>query len=303
MTPVIIVPSFNGADCLPNLIRALEVQTYPDFNTIIVLDGSTDESAAVIEGMDSRLNIKVIEQENKGRSGARNSGAKHAQGDLLIFLDDDIRPASNFVEQHVNHHEAYRGSALTGRVQSDPEIASTDFQRYLANRTGRWMDTISHEKIQLKRENLFFTAANCSIPRHLFNELNGFDESLSDAEDFELGTRILKKNIPVYFDYNCFGWHDDFVDLKQYILRQREYLNAWIRASKSKPHLITDYNRFDLKVPQGFRGFFFKLFAHTWWLKWSGKQSFRILPRGFRYRLIDYIVISLGRYNTHVEIK
>ncbi|MDQ3534384.1 MAG: glycosyltransferase, partial [Bacteroidota bacterium] len=65
----VIIPSFNGAHKLPIVLQSLSQQIYKDFELIIVLDGSTDNSIQIIELFEKDFNkFKIIHQENKGRA-------------------------------------------------------------------------------------------------------------------------------------------------------------------------------------------------------------------------------------------
>src|SRR5262249_46089627 len=74
----IIMPTFNRADTIKRAIRSVQAQTFTDWELIVVDDGSTDDTAARIEGCDPRL--KLIRQENQGTAGARNTGLRASAG-------------------------------------------------------------------------------------------------------------------------------------------------------------------------------------------------------------------------------
>jgi len=304
-TPTIsvVIPTFNGAKRIPNALSALAKQSNSDFEIVVVIDGSTDNTKEVVDKFISALVIKVIEQPNKGRAGARNTGARESSGELLVFMDDDMRPLNNWLEMHRSHHIKHQHTALVGCVKSDPKLSSTDFDRYMAYKSGEWMDVYAKVSNPMNHSNLFFTSANCSMPVSLFNRIKGFDESLCDAEDFELGHRILQHNIAVYFDSNCLAWHDDFPDLKKYIQRQRQYRSAWFNLIKVKPEIMEKNTRFIPVPPKGFKGFFFRIFGHSGWIHVANSRLFILfLPQILRFKLYDYIIVSLGKFNMHINI-
>jgi len=300
----IIIPSFNGAHKVLNVFKALERQTFKDFRTILVIDGSTDRTDKLIERFMPLLNLTVINQHNKGRAGARNAGAADCSEDLLIFFDDDIRPHQQCVEKHVLHQLNYKNTAFGGSIKEDPKKARTDFQKYRAYKSNAWMLTFPEGLIQMDATNLFYSSANCSVPRTAFESINGFDESLPDAEDFEFRTRLMKNGTIIYFDRSCECLHDDFVNMTKYIKRQREYHKAWHHLLTTKPELAADFTRFNMKSPVGLKRLFFKIFTWKKWLKIVDKSKIlMVLPKVIRYRIYDYIIASLGRYNTHIPIK
>lgn len=95
MTISAIVPVYNTEKLVGRCIDCVIAQTYPDWELILVDDGSTDGSLSVLkeyETKDSR--IKVIHQENAGPGLARNKGIQNASGDYIVFIDSDdvIKP-------------------------------------------------------------------------------------------------------------------------------------------------------------------------------------------------------------------
>ena len=83
----VIMPTFNRADTIRRAIRSVQAQTFADSELIVVDDGSTDNTVALIEGCDPRL--KLIRQRNQGTAGARNTGLRASAGSYIAFLDSD----------------------------------------------------------------------------------------------------------------------------------------------------------------------------------------------------------------------
>lgn len=86
----VVVPVFNAENSIEKCALSILNQTFSDFEIIFVNDGSTDNSAFVLERlrlMDER--VKIVHQENKGTGEARNTGVMHAEGDFICFVDSD----------------------------------------------------------------------------------------------------------------------------------------------------------------------------------------------------------------------
>jgi glycosyltransferase involved in cell wall biosynthesis len=83
----VVVPSFNRADCIARAVESILAQTFPDFELIVVDDGSEDDTRNVLTKFRDR--IRLIHQENRGVSAARNTGIRAARGNWVAFLDSD----------------------------------------------------------------------------------------------------------------------------------------------------------------------------------------------------------------------
>ena len=101
----IILPVYNGADFLSNMVTNIKKQSYDDWELIIVDDGSTDNTHEVFKKItnEERDPIKYISYgENRGPSAARNYGMKYARGEYISFLDVDDRITSDYYEKIAN---------------------------------------------------------------------------------------------------------------------------------------------------------------------------------------------------------
>jgi hypothetical protein len=92
----IVLPTFNRADVIGRAIDSVRRQTFEEWELLIVDDGSTDGTAALLEGLDPRL--VVIRQENAGVYVARNTGLARARGRFITFLDSDDAWAPHYLE-------------------------------------------------------------------------------------------------------------------------------------------------------------------------------------------------------------
>lgn len=88
----VIVPVYNGQEYLDNCIRSIEGQTYGNLEVIIVNDGSTDETGAVCERIQTEYdNVRILTLGDEGVSAARNAGVDASAGELITFVDADDR--------------------------------------------------------------------------------------------------------------------------------------------------------------------------------------------------------------------
>lgn len=98
----IIMPTYNKAFYLERTLAGFVNQTFQDFEIIVVDDGSTDDTRAIVDKYKAHLTIQYGYQENSGRAKARNTALSLAKGTYLIFNDDDRIPSQHFVGEHVH---------------------------------------------------------------------------------------------------------------------------------------------------------------------------------------------------------
>ena len=100
----VIVPVYNVEEYLEECLDSIQCQTYTNFEVILVNDGSTDASKEICERFcrqDSRFHL--INQENKGLSGARNRGMTESKGEFITFVDSDDVIKDDMLEQLLKH--------------------------------------------------------------------------------------------------------------------------------------------------------------------------------------------------------
>lgn len=96
----IIIPIYNAAGHLPNMIRCIVAQTEQNFEVILIDDGSIDNSGDICDGIVSQdARFRCIHQPNSGVSAARNRGMEEATGDFVMFLDADDMIPPNYLQE------------------------------------------------------------------------------------------------------------------------------------------------------------------------------------------------------------
>lgn len=196
----VIVPTFNRREVVRRAVECLFAQNFPagQYEVIVVVDGSEDGTADALRGMKAPCRFRIAEQSNAGPAAARNAGARLAEGELLLFLDDDMLSVPELVEAHVAVHRNGPRTVGFGCIflspESPPSLAAECFNRelgafYLRQKTQDG-DTA---------EGLEHGFGNSSLPRQLLDEAGGFDASFRMREDLELWVRLAAMGIrPVY---------------------------------------------------------------------------------------------------------
>ena len=184
----VIVPTYNCLSMLKETIASLENQSPSPsfFETIVVDDASTDGTAEYLKSYVGKLNLKfIINQQNMGRSITRNKGAKMSKGELLLFIDGDMRFSPDLVMGHLKRHENDEMIVL-GRVIYDETLPCRGYRRYCETRGAAKLPpgTILPGR--------YFWSGHVSMPRHLFEQAEGFDEEFMayGGEDLDLGMKL-----------------------------------------------------------------------------------------------------------------
>ncbi len=288
----VIVPTYNGAHKVQNCLQSLESQSFRDFEVIVVIDGSNDNTEITLKNKAYELpSFQLITQKNKGRSGARNAGVAAAEGKILLFVDDDMRLSTEALAQHVHFHERQADALLMGAAFEEEALMQTDLQRYRAALSRKWSAPFAQAQA-LSKEDFFLMAAHLSMPKALFEALGAFDEALRDAEDYDLGKRAVEAGYPIYFDTSILAWHDDFITCQGYIKRQQQYFRAHQRLKDLYPERYAD-NPYEIAVPRSWKKQVYRLLSWGLW-PWliDHFNFFRFLPKKVRYKLYDAIVMA-----------
>lgn len=205
-TVSVVISSYNYGHYIEETIQSVLSQTHPALEIIVIDDGSTDNSAEVIESFGDR--VKFVRQQNQGVCVARNKGAAMATGDILSFLDSDDIWLPRKLEKQV---AAFLADEEVGIVSCGIRHFDTEgktIAEYVSGRSG-WCD----KDILLYREPVLnSTASVIAVRRDIFQRVGGFDEQreLFAAEDRELCYRVAKASklafIPeILVDYRIHG--------------------------------------------------------------------------------------------------
>lgn len=181
----VIIPSYNRAHIIERAIHAVLQQTYQNFELLIIDDGSTDHTQAVIGPYLKDQRICYIYQNNAGVCAARNSGAKVASGNYLIFLDSDDYVSKDWLMDFY-HVICETGANIVRCRKADKNV----------------IDTNSYQG---------FLAGTFTINKEIFHEVGMYDENLRFGENTELKWRIDFDNIhTVMIDKQNLFYDDTF---------------------------------------------------------------------------------------------
>ena len=98
----IVIPAYNAARTIDDVLRHLLSQPYENIEIIVVNDGSTDDTAEILKEFSRKSRVRVITQDNAGASAARNTGLAEAKGKFTMFIDSDDSFSDDFIVKMVD---------------------------------------------------------------------------------------------------------------------------------------------------------------------------------------------------------
>jgi glycosyltransferase involved in cell wall biosynthesis len=183
-TVAVIIPVFDQARFLPDAIMSVLAQTRPADEIIVVDDGSTDDAAAVVAQF---LGVRLIRQENRGPSAARNTGFRNCKARYVVFLDADDYLFPTGLEAGLASMAAHPDCALV----------HGGYRRVWEDGSPPWTYIPSQNKgdayLAFLRKNHVGAIMTALFRRDCLLAVNGFDEKLRRAEDYDLYLRMARK--------------------------------------------------------------------------------------------------------------
>src|SRR5919199_4520 len=191
----VVIPCYNQAHFLREAIESVLEQTYPHFEIVVVDDGSTDNTSEVASGYYPSEKVRLLRQENKGLSAARNAGLAESGGEYVVFLDADDRLLAEALEVGVRELEAHPECAFVSghirRIAADGSPLRTPPQAlHIAHVEG-------DHYLGLLYYNSVWIPGSVMYRRSVFDSVGGFDPSVNATADYDLYLRIVR-DYPVH---------------------------------------------------------------------------------------------------------
>jgi cellulose synthase/poly-beta-1,6-N-acetylglucosamine synthase-like glycosyltransferase/peptidoglycan/xylan/chitin deacetylase (PgdA/CDA1 family) len=211
----VIVPAYNEAANIADTVRSLVASDYPNVEVIVVDDGSTDETAAIVHGLRLR-GVRLLRQENAGKPAALNNGIRHARTGIVILVDGDT---------------VFERDAVGRLIQPfvDPYVGAVSGNTKVANRDGllgRWQHLEYVMGFNLDRR--MFEIGECmpTVPgaigafrRDALFDIGGVPD-VTLAEDTDLTMALIRAGWQVVYEQSAVAWTEAPASLHQ-LWRQR----------------------------------------------------------------------------------
>ena len=225
----VVIPTWQRAGLLRGTLGSLVRQSCRGFDVIVVSDGEDEALQELARNFETDFPLRwIFHPQNRGQAAARNTGAREADGEVLLFLDDDTPADQELVARHLSHHFAGAENcrlAVAGKISED---RCEPFSRYVNRRLQEgWERALQGFADKYAEsgaasadegfEGIVSFGLNCSIRREVFLGSGGFNESLRITdEDTELGLRLHHAGVLFVFDPAAVVTHRSTKDLANY---------------------------------------------------------------------------------------
>lgn len=214
----IIIPSFNRADEIKELLRSVDKLQFPTerFEVIIADDGSTDNTFEIVKEAQAKFHytLHYFSQKNQGPGAARNFGMSKAKGDFFIFIDSDVTVPPMWLAHidaalHKEQADAF-GGPDTYRKDFPPLLKAINYSMTSFITTGGMRG-----KKGKKLARFYPRSFNMGLSRALWQKIGGFS-SLRHGQDIEFSHRILGSGAKVIFVADAPVFHKRRTNLRRF---------------------------------------------------------------------------------------
>ncbi len=212
----VVVCSHNGERTLPDCLDGLLALDYPDFEVIVVDDGSTDATAAVA----NRYRVRVISTENRGLAAARNTGMTAATGEIVAYTDDDARPDPHWLRFLAASFLTTSHVGIGGPNVAHPGDGAT--AECVTNAPGGPVHVLLSD-----REAEHLPGCNIAFRKTSLEAVGGFDPRFRAAgDDVDVCWRLRDRGWTLGFGPGAVVWHHRRPSVRAYWRQQVGYGRA-----------------------------------------------------------------------------
>lgn len=212
----VVVCSYNGGTTLAQCLRSLEALDYPDYEIILVDDGSTDDTRAITARFPA---VRALHQTNQGLSVARNAGLHAATGSIIAYTDSDCFADPDWLT-HLVHQLERSGAAAVG----GPNLSPEDGWRAACVAASPGQPTHVLENDQTAEH---IPGCNMAYRREALLAINGFNPKYRQAgDDVDLCWRLEQAGMWITFAPGAFVWHHRRQTPRAYLRQQAGYGKA-----------------------------------------------------------------------------
>jgi GT2 family glycosyltransferase len=222
----VIVCTYNGASWIRDCCEGLSRLEYPNYEVIVVNDGSTDETIDILNDYEFR----VISTDNRGLSNARNIGMEAAQGEIIAYLDDDAYPDEHWLTYLVTTFKNSDYSGIGGPNISPPGDGFVS--ECVTNSPGNPVHVLLSDQ-----EAEHIPGCNMAFRKDELQKVGGFDPRFRVAgDDVDICWRVQQNGGVLGINPAATVWHHRRNSVRSYWNQQVGYGKAEAQLQKKWPH-------------------------------------------------------------------
>jgi GT2 family glycosyltransferase len=212
----VVVCSYNGARTIRDCFKGLRDLQYPNYEVIVVNDGSKDRTAAITH----EYGFRLINTENRGLSSARNTGAQAATGEIVAYIDDDAYPDPHWLTYLASTFMTTSYAAVGGPNIAPPGDGA--IAECVAHAPGGPVHVLLND-----RDAEHIPGCNMAFRKSALMEIGGFDPRFRTAgDDVDVCWRIQDQGWKIGFNPAAMVWHHRRNSLRAYWKQQKGYGKA-----------------------------------------------------------------------------
>lgn len=233
----LVVPAYNEGLVIQAAIRSLLLLSYPNFEIIVIDDGSTDdtyEKAMVVSQESSDISVRVVTKRNGGKAEALNTGMTLARGEFVLNMDGDTKLTSNTLRACVRHFENPMVGAVAGNVK-------------VLNRDSIWSKIQALEYVEglamARKAQSYMRAVNI-IPgplgmfrKSVLQQVGGYDHD-TFAEDCDLTLKMLMHGWHIAYEPNAIAWVETPSRLLDLLKQRYRWTRGILQATKKHSYAL-----------------------------------------------------------------
>ncbi len=256
----VIMPCFNRAHDLVKVLKAYDSQVGVEpFELIAVDDGSSDATYDVLVSYQpQRYSLRTVRlDKNQGPAAARNRAIELVTSPLLVFVGDDMVPAPDFIQGHLDAHQIHpeKEIAILGRAEWPADMPCNTLMNHIDG-MGAQQFCYYYMRDGQEYDFRFFYTSNLSLKSEFIRSLDHWFDSdfyLAAFEDIELGFRLKQRGLHLIYSKGIVVYHYHYHNIWTFVRRQRNCgLMANIFIAKH-PNLIYFFRKFYYPVLRSFR--------------------------------------------------
>lgn len=231
----VIIPVYNRPQEVDELLESLTKQTYANFETLIVEDGSEETCKHIVEGYRDDLDIKYYAKENSGQGFSRNYGFEHASGDYFVVFDSDCLIPPHYFETVNTYLQEHKLDAYGG-----PDRDHENFTPVQKAISYAMTSPFTTGGIRGNKEHVgtFHPRSfNMGISREVYEETGGYRITRM-GEDVEFSIRIKKQGFNIGLIPGAYVYHKRRTNLKHFFKQLHFFGRARINISRFHPSEI-----------------------------------------------------------------